>query len=296
MGSTQTYPKRPKMFVAKFVRLLAKACVANELGAEAFALLTVIAATEDARGYRGPVNFWNGQLAPLIGCRSDSAFKRVRAKCERAGWLVCSTGTKWSPPSYWVVVPATFDGWDDGATDEGTPDQGPPVGGDGAASERRAGGDGAASERQAGGERPDSFPYPSPYPPTPSEWGGDEPPAVPAKKPQQPKPEKPDPGVAEDVPIPPELDTPSFRAVWADWLVDRRRRRKAVTQKAATMQLSSLTPLGPDRAIECVQSSIANQYQGLFPDKFRPQAVRMGFQSQDDRLADLIVDTIGSTQ
>ncbi len=61
------YPKRPKFFANQFIRLLTKKCVANELGPQAFTLLTVIAMTEDARGYTDPVTFYNGQLAHSQG-------------------------------------------------------------------------------------------------------------------------------------------------------------------------------------------------------------------------------------
>jgi hypothetical protein len=75
----------------------------------------------------------------------------------------------------------------------------------------------------------------------------------------------------EDVPIPAALDTPEFRAVWAEWLTHRRERQPAVTQRAARMQLNSLAGLAAADAVACVRSSIANDYQGLFPEKFGRQ-------------------------
>ncbi len=113
-----TYPKRPSHFAHKFTRLLLKACVANELGAEAALLLIAVAHTEDAKGYRGPVTFHNGQFLPLIGVGSEAAFKRLRSKCEDAGWLVHQDGSRSKTPAYWVTIPAEYCGWDDGPTDE----------------------------------------------------------------------------------------------------------------------------------------------------------------------------------
>jgi hypothetical protein len=182
---TATYPKRPAFFAAKFCRLLLKACVANELGADAAMLLMAVASTEDAKGYRGPVNFWNAQLLPLIGCRSDSAFRRLRDRCERAGWLRHNLGTKWCPPSYWVTIPPQFDGWDDAATDESASkyetheSKSEQASGGQAAGKRNSRGEQAANKRRTSGEQADGFlpvpepkPEPRPNPPSPPQTGG----------------------------------------------------------------------------------------------------------------------------
>lgn len=93
----------------------------------------------------------------------------------------------------------------------------------------------------------------------------------------------PDPG-GESVPIPSAIDRPPFRDVWAEWIAVRRERRPALTARAATMQLNDLAPLGPDRAAECVRASIKNQWQGLFPEKFRDGAHKTGFRTRTDEL------------
>jgi hypothetical protein len=113
------YPKRPKFFALKFVRLLTKKTVANELGPQAFTLLAVIAATEDARGYTDPVTFYNGQLYPLVGLGSEDALDRVRRKCIEAGWLHYTPGgRRLGPGRYWVDIPEQHIGTDDAPTDE----------------------------------------------------------------------------------------------------------------------------------------------------------------------------------
>ncbi|HEY1190450.1 MAG TPA: hypothetical protein VGE74_22645 [Gemmata sp.] len=87
-------------------------------------------------------------------------------------------------------------------------------------------------------------------------------------------PPKPKPDPAESVPIPAALDTSDFRATWADWLAARRAKRRPVTERAARTQLSDLAALGPANAIACIRESIRNDWQGLFPDRFRAGAAR----------------------
>jgi hypothetical protein len=99
-------------------------------------------------------------------------------------------------------------------------------------------------------------------------------------KPQRPEtrdqredPPNPPPGgtpkaTPEAVPLPAELDQPAFREAWASWLAYRTSRRKPVSDKAARMQLAKLAPVGPVAAVACIEASIANDYQGLFPEKY----------------------------
>ena len=69
--------------------------------------------------------------------------------------------------------------------------------------------------------------------------------------------------------FPAELDSAGFREVWDRWKRDRRERRlrKYTTDGEAT-QLKKLAPLGAVQAIACIEQSIANGWQGLFPEKF----------------------------
>jgi hypothetical protein len=98
---------------------MVKTCVASEFGPEVFALLTIVAHTEDAAHYRRPVTFYNPILMPLVGCRSESTFKRVRDKAVKAGWLVYIPGNIGKPAKYWVTIPDHATGLDDQPTDEG---------------------------------------------------------------------------------------------------------------------------------------------------------------------------------
>jgi hypothetical protein len=116
------YPKRPKFFAHKFCRLLFKQCVANEIGAEACWLLTVIAHAEDARHYTGAVTFFNSQLLSVVGLGSADALERVRRKAIEGGWLHYEPGAKRTPGRYWVTIPDQCAGVEDGPTDEGVDD------------------------------------------------------------------------------------------------------------------------------------------------------------------------------
>jgi hypothetical protein len=112
------YPDRPKYFANHFVRVVAKACLANEIGAEACWLLAVIALTEDAKRYREPVTYFNEQLMPLVGLKNVKALDRVRGKAVKAGWLKYAPGAKGKAGRYWVDIPTAHQGWDDAPTDE----------------------------------------------------------------------------------------------------------------------------------------------------------------------------------
>lgn len=102
------YPKREGFFAGKFCRLMTKVALANTLGTDVVCLLMVIAHQEDAAGYRGAVTWWNDQLKPLIGVKTDHALIRTRNKAIEAGWLHYEPGGKGVAGRYWVTVPASF--------------------------------------------------------------------------------------------------------------------------------------------------------------------------------------------
>mgnify|MGYP000007545529 CR=1 FL=1 len=81
------------------------------------------------------------------------------------------------------------------------------------------------------------------------------------------QPTKPVYATAEAVPIPGKIESPDFRTAWADWLADRKSRRKAVTPLAAERQLENLAHLGPAGATECVLASLRNGWTGIFPER-----------------------------
>lgn len=81
------------------------------------------------------------------------------------------------------------------------------------------------------------------------------------------KPPKFDPS---SIPIPSELQSASFAAAWKTWLEVRTApgAKGKPTEHSIKAQFRKLMPLGPERAAECLNESIANGWQGLFPEKF----------------------------
>ena len=88
--------------------------------------------------------------------------------------------------------------------------------------------------------------------------------------------------------FPPELDVGEFRAAWDQWIADRKDRKlRPLTARGRNMQLRRLAPLGPAKAIACIELSIANGWQGLFPQHFAAGA-KGGFKTHDDRVAEIL--------
>ncbi len=114
------YPKRPPFYAQNYTRLLAKLCVANEVGADGCFFLATVAALEDGERYTRGINFYNTQLMPIIGQTREQTFRALRAKLMAAGWLHCEI-----PPSgsrqaavYWTTTPEQFSGVKAGTLDE----------------------------------------------------------------------------------------------------------------------------------------------------------------------------------
>jgi hypothetical protein len=115
------YPKdRPQFFAQKFIRLMVKTALATTLGPEAFTLLAVIATCEDAIRYRRAVNFYNGQLMPLVGVKTWNRLERIRQACVDTGWLFYVPPKRGShrPGEYWVTVPLESQDLGDAPIDE----------------------------------------------------------------------------------------------------------------------------------------------------------------------------------
>lgn len=113
------YPKRKPFFANRFIRVLAKMCAAQEIGPDSFTLLSVIVMTEDAKGYRDAVTFFNEQLMPMAGFRSVDSLARARKRAIDAGWLHYEPGGKGKPGRYWAVIPDKFSTVDNAPSDEG---------------------------------------------------------------------------------------------------------------------------------------------------------------------------------
>jgi hypothetical protein len=73
-------------------------------------------------------------------------------------------------------------------------------------------------------------------------------------------------------PIPPELDTLEFKAVWEKRREHRRQMKKPMTTFAQELQLKELAKWGVAKSIKALELAIGNDWQGVFdPDERRGQ-------------------------
>jgi hypothetical protein len=73
--------------------------------------------------------------------------------------------------------------------------------------------------------------------------------------------------------VPQNLDTPSFRSAWAEW-VAYRQERKLAAYKPATIraQFAKLAEWGEGAAVEAIRESIRQNWQGIFEPRVGPGA------------------------
>lgn len=64
--------------------------------------------------------------------------------------------------------------------------------------------------------------------------------------------------------LPPELDTPPFRALWARWEQHRREKRSPLKPTTRAAQLTKLAAWGAARAAAALEHSIAQGWTGIF--------------------------------
>lgn len=67
--------------------------------------------------------------------------------------------------------------------------------------------------------------------------------------------------------IPEPLKTPEFLEVWKRWKEHRRQIRKPLSRSMIEMQLKKLASYGPSGAVESIEQSLCNGWQGLFEPK-----------------------------
>lgn len=74
-----------------------------------------------------------------------------------------------------------------------------------------------------------------------------------------------------------ELDTPqtplphgeNFKRAWNEWVIYRTKTKKRLSRFAQEKQLKILEGLTEQECVDCINRSIANDWQGLFPEKGR---------------------------
>lgn len=281
-GKEQYPSSRPKFWAMQYIRAMTKTCAANEVGSLGAFLCSVIATTEDASGYRRAVTYWDGQLLPITGAKNEKAMALARTNCVKAGWLHYEPGTKARPGKYWTTMPLHAVGIDDHPTDEGeqTGSQTDHIGSESGSQTERIGNESGTNrdhKRNKPGSQteqtgiakvkireaflPIPIPIPEPIPipkEPPNPQGGSE-----SKKTKSPPTEK----THEPTEFPEELDTPEFRATWAEWIAHRIEIRKPMKPLGAKKLLKSLAEGGERKAIESINQSIANGWQGVFEVK-----------------------------
>lgn len=118
-----SYPtKRERFFAQKCLRAFVKTCAMQTLGTDAFALLAVVVTQEDAKRYRAPVTFYNGQLQQVLGIAKWDRLDAVRKRLVASGWLCYvapPAGSRRVPGRYWGSIPTELSEIDDGPIDEG---------------------------------------------------------------------------------------------------------------------------------------------------------------------------------
>ena len=83
------------------------------------------------------------------------------------------------------------------------------------------------------------------------------------KRKTPPNPPKGDPFFG--LPLPEHLDTPKFRSAWDEWVVDRKRRRRPLTEGAVKRQLKKLEPCSEQQALDAIDAAIDGGWQSFFP-------------------------------
>ena len=58
-----------------------------------------------------------------------------------------------------------------------------------------------------------------------------------------------------------------FKEAWKEWTAHKKERRNSLTERMVTMTIKQFKNLSVEEMIETVNVSIANGYQGLFPEK-----------------------------
>jgi hypothetical protein len=235
----------------KLCRLLTKLAIANEIGPEACWMLTVIAHTEDAIWYSGPVTFWNPDLRVICGLRSEGRLARARSRAVDAGWLIYVKGAKERPPKYTTRIPDRYKHLPDMAVgDQATSgEECSPKTEENALRMRKECVENAKRIRDL------SCPVPVPVPkkkaPAVADLSFD---AVLGRM------------GADDRAYSSTLDSPRFRDVWALWLQHRKELGgRKLTPSAANGQIKKLAKLGPADAVAMIEHSVTMGWTGLYP-------------------------------
>ena len=123
------HPRRPNHFDRDFIRTMMRRDAGSAIGADGFALLTVIVTREDKDRYAGPVPFWVRDLTMTLGISEDT-LARIRRRCVQAGWLHYEPGAKGRAAKYRVKIPGEIHPQVAGESPENPRDTTPQVAGE----------------------------------------------------------------------------------------------------------------------------------------------------------------------
>ena len=268
------YPERDPCFAHRFVRILHKSCASQDIGRDACWLLTVIAHTEDAARYSGPVRFWNSQLMETLAYKSQKQFRRIREVAIDHGWLAYHRDDNRSVGQYFVKIPKRFQELSDAPLEAANTFSQEQI------QERNAGENTFLQEHnepsntfleepneghnQGHNEGHTSNPIPFPSPKDLKHSRKTEKQNEKNNKPTRSRSSQFDPLKVE---IPSKLDLPEFQQAWADWCQHRSELGKKLTPTSVTRQLNKLVDLGPQSAVEAINYSIEKGWTGIFPRK-----------------------------
>lgn len=75
---------------------------------------------------------------------------------------------------------------------------------------------------------------------------------------------------------PPVLNTDAFKAKWKEFIAFRSKLKKPLLPESVDAQLKTLARYGEPVALLAIEASIANGWQGLFPEKIKPPSAVPG--------------------
>ena len=77
-------------------------------------------------------------------------------------------------------------------------------------------------------------------------------------------------GKEQAILFPSELDNDQFKSAWSQWIQFRREIKKKLPASTISKQLAKLATFGSAKAIQSIENSISNGWQGLFDPEQRP--------------------------
>ena len=244
----KAYPQREPFFAVRFLKLLTRHNVAQQVGADGVCLLMAVVLLEDSNRYRRPIDFTDRELLDKLGVRSWETLKRIRQRVIAAGWLVHQSRREQRKPGrYWVQIPADYLQEMEDVANPLPPENG-------------------------GSCQPTTSKNVKSLPPKNGSTTSKNVKSLPPKNGgQQTLSNRPIITDLLDRPpdLPSKFDTTEFLEAWSEWEQHRKETGKPLTALAVKKQIKQLAPLTVADAIATIEQSIQAGWAGLFPDSRR---------------------------